>query len=64
MTQYQRRMTRFVWAGNIYGIAAPIGLWWYEAPGTSWFVFASTVTILYCLATGCDAVYDSLVLLC
>jgi len=60
MTQYQRRMTKFIWTMNIYVVVCPIALWKTEASAISWLVYISTLTILYCIAVGCDAVYDSL----
>lgn len=60
MTQYQRRMTKFVWTMNIYGVVCPIALWKTEASAISWLVYISTLTIMYGIAVGCDAVYDSL----
>lgn len=62
MTNYQKRMTRFVWAIRIYAVSGGLGI----AINTGWltsihvFVWWSTVTLLYCLAVGFDAVYDSL----
>jgi len=60
MTRYQERMNQFVWTGRIYSIGCGIGLWWNGALGSSWLIFASTLTLIYCLAVGCDAVYASL----
>ena len=60
MTQYQRRMTKFVWTMNIYAVVCPIALWQTGASAISWLVYISTLTIMYGIAVGCDAVYDSL----
>jgi hypothetical protein len=60
MSTYQQRMTRFVWAGNIYLVVCPIALWYFAVGSLGWVVYASTGLIHFCLAVGLDAVYDSL----
>ena len=59
-TPYQNRMSRFVSVGSLYAAATPVVLWLTESPNVGWVVYASTLVILHCLATGFDAVYDSL----
>ncbi len=60
MTNYQKRMTKFVWVGGMYGVCGAAAILYYELPNTAWLVLASTVCINYLLAAGFDAVYDSL----
>ena len=60
MTNYQKRMTKLVWVGNVYLVGAPVALWYFSLPTVAWFVYVSTLLLLYCLAVGLDAVYDSL----
>lgn len=60
-TPYQRRMTKIVWTGSIYGIVTPIILSWNNvASSTNLMVYSSTLFVFFCLAIGFDAIYDSL----
>lgn len=59
-TPYQTRMTKFVWAGGIYAIAFPFGIEYLSAPKEYFLVYFSTLVVLFCLAAGLDATYDSL----
>lgn len=60
MTHYQSRITKLVWASNIYLIGCPIALFYFGSTPVGWLIYFSTATINYCLAAGCDAVFDSL----
>lgn len=60
MTNYQKRMTRFVSVVFIYSFGCPIAFAHYEIGGLAWVIYASTLTLYYGLAVGLDAVYDSL----
>jgi hypothetical protein len=53
-------MKKFIWAMNLYGVGCPIALWTAGTSGISWLIYVSTLALMYCLAVGCDAVYDSL----
>ena len=53
-------MTRYVWVSGIYTFAFPFCIQYFSAPKEYYFVYASTLVILFCLADGLDAVYDSL----
>lgn len=59
MTHYQTRITKLVWAGNIYSVVCPIALLYFGSSLIGWLVYFSTATINYCLAAGLDAVFDS-----
>ena len=59
-TPYQARMTKFVVAGGIYAVAFPVAIKYFSAPKEYYFMYFSTLIVLYCLAAGLDAVYDSL----
>ncbi len=60
MSPYQKRMTPIVWALSIYSVALPIYFLWKGASSESWFIYGSTLVIVYCPVTGFDAVYDSI----
>jgi hypothetical protein len=60
MTHYQTRISKLVWASNIYLVACPIALVHYDSTSIGWLVYFSTATVNFCLAAGCDAVFDSL----
>ena len=53
-------MTKFVAAGGIYAIGFPLAIRYLEAPSEYYLLYFSTLVILFCLAAGLDAVYDSL----
>lgn len=53
-------MSRFVQVASVYVIAGPVTLAYLNPGVLAWVVFVSTVVLLYCLAIGFDAVYDSL----
>ena len=59
-TPYQTRMTKFVVAGSIYAVGFPAAIKYFAAPKEYYFMYFSTLVVLYCLAAGLDAVYDSL----
>ena len=59
-TRYQARVTKFVWAGNIYGTVGLIALFFLQAPLTAWVVYLSTLALHYCIAAVADAIFDSL----
>jgi hypothetical protein len=60
-TRYQVQMTNFIWGALSYAFVVPFVIWWKEPSSlVSWIVYASTLAILFCLAIGFDAVYDSL----
>jgi hypothetical protein len=60
MTNYQKRMSRFIQVWGVYSVAGA-GTLAYLNPGVlAWVVFVSTIVLLCCLAIGLDAVYDSL----
>lgn len=59
-SNYQKRMTKFVWISNIYGAICFCTLTYLKAPLTDWLVYLSAAVILYALAAGLDAVFDTL----
>lgn len=59
-TRYQHRISKLVWAANIYGVLGAFGIWYSSLPALAWLVLASTITVLYAVAAGFDAVFDSL----
>ena len=61
MTHYQTRITKLVWASNIYLIVCPLALLYLDSSQVGWLVYFSTATINYCLAAGLDAAFDSLI---
>ncbi|MBX3628058.1 MAG: hypothetical protein KF892_23820 [Rhizobacter sp.] len=60
MTDYQKRMNRFVWIGNAYLLGCPVAIWYFQLGGLAWLIYASTGMIHFCLAVASDALYDSL----
>lgn len=60
MTRYQTRITKLVYAANAYLVLCPIALLYFDVSAIGWIVYFSTGTINYCIAAGCDAVFDSL----
>ncbi len=60
MTHYQHRVTKLVWAGNIYSVVCPIALLYFGSTVVGWIVYASTMILHYSLAAGLDALFDSL----
>lgn len=59
-TPYQKRMTKFVAAGVLYAVAFPLGIKYFSAPAHYYLLYVSTLVVLFCLAAGLDAAYDSL----
>lgn len=59
-TRYQVRITKFIWAGHAYTWAGLIGLLLVHAPVVAWVVYLSTITLIYCIASVSDAIFDSL----
>lgn len=37
MTNYQKRITKLVWAGNVYLVGAPLAVWYFSLPPVAWF---------------------------
>lgn len=60
LTHYQTRITKLVWASNLYLVVCPIALLYFGSSHIGWLLYFSTATITYCLAAGLDAVFDSL----
>lgn len=58
---YKSRMNRFVAASTFYVIGFPLGINYFSAPDDYYLVYFSTLIVLFCLASGLDAVYDSLI---
>lgn len=60
MTNYQKRMTRFVVVSNAYSVIfIGLSLTGY-LPSLEWIIWGTASLLLYALAIGFDAVYDSL----
>lgn len=59
MSNYQRRMKRFIAVVVVYVCASAIGVAHFDLQ-VGWLIVFSTCAILYSLAVGFDAVYDSL----
>ena len=57
---YRSRMNHFVAASTFYVVGFPIGINYFSAPDDYYLVYFSTLVVLFCLASGLDAVYDSL----
>lgn len=60
-TPYQKRMRKFSWICSLYTAVFLIGFYALDAPKEYLLVFMSTWAVLLGLATGFDAVFDSLV---
>lgn len=60
LTRYQQRMRKFIFASVAYVVLFPAGMAYFSAPRPYWLIYLSTLILLYSLAAGFDAVYDSL----
>lgn len=59
-SSYKSRMNHFVAAVTLYAAGFPIGVNYFSAPDDYYLVYFSTLILLFCLASGLDAVYDTL----
>ena len=59
-TNYQERVSKLIWVGNLYMIIGFFTLYSKDAPIIAWVVFLSTLVIIYCMAVLSDAIFDSL----
>lgn len=59
-TNYQARVSKLVWVGNIYGIGMFIYFYFKQASFEAWVIYISTLAILYGIAAAADAVFDSI----
>jgi hypothetical protein len=60
LTNYQDRMSKLVWFANIYGVVAAIAIWFNQLGPLAWLIYFSALLIVWSVAAGFDAVFDSL----
>lgn len=59
-TEYQRRMTPFVWTMNAYSILGAVAIWYFDIGQPAVFIYFTMLALSKMLCHGFDAVHDSL----